>query len=364
MRKGVVVSVVILGLGAAGFMGYRHFGEQYAFAQSAPRADVPKPSAGPTAIAVEVARVQVSTVLDEIGAVGTLQADESVVIAPEIDGRVAAILLEEGAKVEAGQVLVRLDDAILRAELAQAQSNLTLAQANYDRANTLFQQRTGTQRARDEAVAALQSARASFELARTRLDKTTIRAPFSGVLGFRSVGPGHYLSQGEQLVMLQSLDPLKVDFRVPETRLSEIRTGQPVKVTVDALPGREFTGEIYATDPQVDVNGRAIRLRAKIPNGKGELRPGLFARVTVVSERRENSLLVPEGALVPQGAERYVYRVVDGKAAMVKVRIGQRQAGQVEVLEGLRPDDVVVTAGQQRLRNGVAVEIVNPDARV
>lgn len=363
MRKVALGLALVVGLGVAGTLGYRHLDGSLAFAQPA-AGDQSRPKPAAPRAAVEVARVRAATVVEEIGAVGTLQANESVVIAPEIEGRIAAILLDEGARVEAGQPLVRLDDAILRAELAQAQANLTLSQANYERADTLFQQRTGTQRARDEAVAALQSARASVELARTRLEKTTIRAPFSGVLGLRSVSPGEFVARGQAMVTLQSLDPLKVDFRVPETQLSEIRAGQSIKVTVDALPGREFSGEIYAVDPQIDVNGRAIHIRARIPNADGELRPGLFARVTVASARRENALMVPEGAIVPQGDRRIVYRVADGKAAAVPVRIGQRRAGEVEVLEGLRLDDVVVTAGQQRLRDGQPVEIVNPGAGV
>jgi membrane fusion protein (multidrug efflux system) len=363
MNKGALALIGVAALGIAGAVGYRQFGDHPAFAQGT------APAAGPKAparagIAVEVAPVRLATVVEEIGAVGTLQANESVVIAPEIDGRISQILIEEGRKVEVGQPLVRFDDAILRGEQAQEQANLTLAQANFERADTLFQQRSGTQRARDEALAALQSARASADLARTRLEKATIRAPFTGVLGLRSVGPGEFVARGEPLVTIQSLDPLKVDFRVPETLLTAVRTGQAIKVTADALPGREFKGEIYAIDPQVDVNGRAIRLRARIPNPDDELRPGLFVRVTVAGERRENAVLVPEGAIVPQGDRRLVYRVADGKVAAVPVRIGQRRAGAVEVLEGLAEGDTVVTAGQQRLRDGQAVEIVNSAPRV
>lgn len=362
MKKGAIAVLIVAGLGAAGAAGYWRLSEHPAFAQSAPAA---KPAM--RGVAVEVGQVKSSTVLEEIAAVGTLQANEYVVIAPEVDGRIASIPFEEGMPVKAGEPLVLLDDAILRGELAQAQANLTLAQANFERADTLYQQRSGTLRARDETLAALQSARASAELARTRLEKATIRAPFDGVLGLRSVGPGGYVNRGEALVTLQSLDPLKVDFRVPETSLTAIRVGQTVTVAVDALSGRSFTGEIYAADPQVDVNGRAIRLRARIPNSDQELRPGLFARVSVAVAKRHDAPVVAEGAIVPQGDRRFVYRVANGRASLVEVKLGQRRAGEVEVLDGLSAGDTVVTAGQQRLRDGAAVEIVNaenPDARV
>lgn len=362
MKKGAIAVLIVAALGAAGVAGYWRINDHPALAQTAPGS---KPA--PRAVAVEVGQVRSATVVEEVAAVGTLQANEYVVIAPEIDGRIASIPFEEGTPVKAGEPLVLLDDAILRGELAQARADLTLAQANFERADTLYQQRSGTLRARDETLAALQSARASAQLAQTRLDKTTVRAPFDGVLGLRSVGPGGYVNRGEALVTLQSLDPLKVDFRVPETSLTAIRVGQTVTVTVDALPGRTFTGEIYAADPQVDVNGRAIRLRARIPNGDGELRPGLFARVTVTVAKRADAALVAEGAIVPQGDRRFVYRVADGRASRVEVKLGQRRAGEVEVLDGLVVGDTVVTAGQQRLRDGQPVEIVKadqPDARV
>jgi membrane fusion protein (multidrug efflux system) len=360
IRKSIVATALLLGVAAGGVATWQHFGNHQAQAQS-----VPPGAGGPSrGAAVEVAKVRTATVRDEIGAVGTLQPDEFVTISPEIEGRIAEILLDEGTRVEAGQPLVKLDDAIYRAELAQAQADLTLARSNYERADTLARQRSGTQRARDEALAALQSAEASFELARTRLDKATIRAPFSGVLGLRSVSPGEFVERGAALVTLQSLDPLKVDFRVPETFLTAVRTGQQVAITVDALGGQAFAGEIYAADPQLDVEGRAIRLRARIPNPGGELRPGLFARVTITAEERESALLVPESAIVPQGGRRFVYRVDGDKVARVEVRLGKRQAGEVEVIEGLRLGDVVVTAGQQRLREGAAVEVVGPPAEV
>ena len=357
MKRTHFFGFLLAGSLALGGGGYWFLGSVQAQPQPAGQAAKPPPRA-----AVETAKVRAGTVTVSIDALGTLQSRESVVLSPEIDGVVSEILFEEGTPVKAGDLLVRLDDAILKAELDQAKAQLTLAQANFERADTLVRQSSGTLRARDEALAALQSARASVSLAQTQLDKTAVRAPFSGVLGLRSVSRGEYVSRGESLISLQTIDPLRVEFRVPETFLSSVKTGQTVELTADALPGRRFSGQISAIAPQVDVNGRAIQIRANVPNTDGTLRPGLFARVTIAAASRENALLVPEGAIVPEGETRFVYRVKDGKAVRGPVKLGQRRTGEVEVLEGLALGEEVVTAGQQRLRNGVAVEVVNERA--
>jgi membrane fusion protein (multidrug efflux system) len=215
-----------------------------------------------------------------------------------------------------------------------------------------------TQRALDEARAALQAAQADIELAQARLQKATLKAPLSGIVGLRSVSVGAYVTPGERIVELADVDPVKVDFRVQELALSELRRGQPIRVTVDALPGKAFDGEIDAIDPIVDVAGRAIRLRARIPNPRGELSPGLFARVQIVVERREGALLVPESAVFAEGTGRFVYRVREGRAALTAVELGQRRPGQVEIRKGLGRDDVVVTAGHQQLRDGTPVDVL------
>jgi membrane fusion protein (multidrug efflux system) len=315
------------------------------------------------AVAVEAAPVAVDTVLGAIHAVGTLLPNESVVISPEMAGRIARLPFAEGEKVEAGRTLVELDVAVLRAELDKAQSDLTLAAANRERATTLAEQGTGTLRARDESIAAYQEAQANLALAEARLAKMTITAPFAGVVGVRAVSVGAYVNPGDRIVELADLDPIKVDFRVPGLTLPNLRTGQTIQVTVDALPGEIFSGEVYVIDPIVDVNGRAVRLRARIQNPGGKLSPGLFARVQIVVERRENAMLIPESAVFAEGQTRYVYRVVDGRAVQTKVELGQRRPGQVEVRRGLDPDSVVVTAGHQQIRNGRRVTIVKAGAK-
>jgi membrane fusion protein, multidrug efflux system len=316
----------------------------------------------PRAVTVEAARVIVGTVVENLQAVGTLRPNEAVTLAPEIAGRVVRIGFREGQTVKAGDVLVELDASILKAERAKARSDLTLAQANHKRAITLAGQGMGTVRARDEALGALRAAEADLALAEARLQKTTLTAPLTGVVGLRSISVGAYVAPGERIVELADIDPIKLDFRVPELALSSVRQGQTVRVTLDALPGKVFEGEIYAIDPIVDVTGRAIRLRARIPNPKNELSAGLFARVQLVVERRENALLVPESAIFARDQKQFVYRIVDGRAVRTSVELGQRRPGQVEIRSGLDAGDVVVTAGQQQVRDGALVHVARAGA--
>lgn len=354
-----VLAVAALALGGAGWLYLEH-GAGAPPAGNANAAPPPATAGERKPVVVEAEPVASDTVIENIRAVGSLEPNETVIVSPEIAGRIEKIHFREGDTVQAGDVLVELDSAILQAELAKARSDLVLAEANRRRAETLGRQGTGTLRARDEAVAAHQAALAELALAEARLGKTRITAPFSGVLGLRAVSPGAFVTPGDRLVALAEIDPIKVDFRVPELVLTSLRTGQPIEVTVDALPGRVFRGEIYAIDPLVDPAGRAVRLRARIPNPDRALVPGLFARVQIVVDRRENAVLVPESAVFAEGSQRYVYRVADGRAVLTPVELGQRRPGQVEVMSGLAPGAIVVTAGHQQLRDGNPVELTGP----
>lgn len=311
-------------------------------------------------IAVEAVPVSIDTVIEDIRAVGTLGPNESVVISSEISGRIARIGFREGEAVKAGDVLIELDDAILKAELDKVRSDLSLARANRERALTLANQGSGTQRARDEAEAAYQAQQANLALAEARLEKAALTAPLSGIVGLRNVSVGAYVVPGQRIVELSDVDTLKVDFRVPELNASQIRVGQKILISADAVPGATFEGNIYAIDPIVDINGRAIRLRAQVPNPDGRLSPGFFTRIRIVIDQRQNAMLVPESAIIPLDGKIMVYRVVNGRAVQTEVVIGQRLPGLVEIRRGLSANDTVVSAGQQRLRNGVAVQIVAP----
>lgn len=349
-RNGIIAGLVIVAAAAASY----HY-------WSAPGAAVVDRSGGPPAfppVTVEAVSVTVGPLTETIQAVGSLQSNESVILRSEVAGRIVKIPFEEGAKVRRGDVLVELDATTWRAELTQAEANLRLSEANFERAQSLLARGAGTARANDEARAKLQSDRATVQLMRARLEKATIVAPFDGRLGLRSVSVGALVGPADRLVNLESTDPLKVDFRLPEVVLQKVAAGQRVSIAVDALPGRTFQGEIYAIDPLVDIAGRAIRLRARVPNPDDALAPGLFARIAVAVDVREDTITVPEAAIVARDRERYVYRVENGRAILTKVELGVRRTGSVEVVRGLAPGAVVVVAGQLKLRDGSAVDII------
>ena len=320
-------------------------------------------AAGAMAVPVEAAPVQVGPIQRRLTAVGSLRSNESVIIRPEIAGRIAEFKFQEGQQIEQGQPLVVLDDTIYKAELEQVQASLELSQANYDRAVDLLKRNAGTTKARDEAIAQLRADQASLELAKARLDKTVIKAPFDGVVGLRKVSVGDFVDVGDDMVNLEQIDPLKVDFRVAEVYVGAVKPGQQLQLGVDAFAGEQFSGEVYAIDPLINESGRSILLRARLPNRDGRLRPGLFARISLVLNERDDAIQVPEQALVPQGQDQFVFKVVDGKAALTKVQVGIRRDGMAEILEGLGPDDQVVTAGQLKIRDGAAIKPV-PKAEV
>ncbi|MCC7251641.1 efflux RND transporter periplasmic adaptor subunit [Hyphomicrobium sp.] len=309
-------------------------------------------------VAVEAATAVSTTSTQDLRAIGTLQSDESVQITSEIAGRITAIPLFEGAPVVAGGVMVQLDDALAKAEVADAQARFNLAQGNLGRANSLARSGNVTERARDEASTTAETTRAALELAKVRLSKHTIRAPFSGTAGIRKVSPGAYVEAGQAIVNLEKIDTLKIDFKLPELFLSQVKNGQTVEITVDALPGRTFTGTIYAIDPHIDVNGRALNIRARLENPELILRPGLFARIRVKGQVKRNVLVIPEAAIVPRGEDKIVYLIRNGQAIEAKVTLGSRYKGLVEVLDGLGEEAMVVTAGQQKLKDGSPVEVV------
>ncbi|AEC22117.1 RND efflux membrane fusion protein [Pusillimonas sp. T7-7] len=346
--------VLVLGLviGAAGVRWY----EGYAAAPS-PAANTPAaaPAEANKAIAVEVATVKQISLARGVSAVGTLRSENSVMLRPEITGRIVQINFQEGGKVSKGQLLVRLDDSVAKAQLQQAQANLSLASSQYRRAQELTKQGFISKQARDESASQLKVQQAAAALAKAQLEKTAILAPFDGLIGLRNVSVGDYVSPGIDLVPIESVDPLKVDFRIPEQFLGQVQVGAKLLLSFDALPGQQREGEVGAISPLVDVGGRSILLRALVPNSDDTLRPGMFARVRLQFADAQG-LVVPETALVPAGEEQYVYRVENGHAKRVVIKVGERRDGRVEVLEGLQAHDQVLTTGLQKVRDGDPVQ--------
>ncbi len=311
-------------------------------------------------VPVEGGPVKIGAVQRVVQAVGTLKSNESVILKPEVPGIVAMVTGSEGQMVAKGTLLVRLDDRILQAELEQVSARVELSRQNLERAEDLAKKGAGTDRALDEARASHRLNSAALNLARARLDQTRISAPFDGVLGLRHISQGDYLTPGAPAISIDAIDSVKVDFRVPEIYLADLHPGQSIDIHVDAIPGMAFTGRINAIDPVIDINGRSIAVRAAVPNTDGILRPGLFARVDVILERRDKVILVPEQTLVLNGGKKYVVKVENGRALRVEVATGLRQGADVEVVSGLAPGDLVIVSGQAKVRDGDAVDLPAP----
>ena len=357
MKKAVLLAAVAAGLAAGAALGV--FVPRWLAPGASPTVQATaKPAAAPAApVRVEVASVKEIPFARGLSAVGSLRSDESVVLRPEVVGRIQAIEFKEGQPVARGQVLIRLDDSVPRAELAQARANLTLAQSHYRRAVELQGKGFVSQQARDESASTLKVQEAAVALAQARLDKMTISAPFAGIVGLRSVSVGDYVNQGQDLAPLEAIDPLKVDFRVPEMYLSKVGVGQQLTLRLDALPGQERQGMVYAVSPLIDAGGRSILLRATVANKDAVLRPGMFARVQLLFNQ-DKALVAPEAALSPSGETQYVYRIKDGRAERREVTIGERREGRVEILTGVAVGDKLVVAGMQRVTDGATVDVV------
>ncbi len=352
----VIVITLVTGLIAGYYVSQKQPFEAFLPQRNSQTSSAPASPPRQIPVAVEAVEVSYRPFARRLSAVGSLVSEESVMVRPEIAGRVVEIGFTEGQRVKQGQLLFRLDDDVLRAELKQAEANLGLAQTKYKRAEELQRRGFLSQQARDEARNDLQVQQANVALARARLDKSRIVAPFDGEIGLRYVSVGDYVSAGQDLVTLQATNRLKADFRIPEIYLGQINIGQKLEVLVDAIPGRVWSGTVTAISPLVDVAGRALVMRAIIENAENILRPGLFARVNVLLDESD-ALMIPETALAPRGNQQFVLRVENDRVREVAVEIGQRRQGMVEVIAGLQPGDKVVTAGLQKVTDGALVAV-------
>jgi membrane fusion protein (multidrug efflux system) len=315
---------------------------------------------------VEVAKVDSMTLVDETQAVGSLRSRQGVMLRPEVGGRVKQIFFNDGQRVRKGQLMVQFDDQLPQAQLAQARAELSITEANHKRNQDLVAQNFISQRSLDESSAALEVSRAKLSLAQATLQRLQVLAPFDGITGLKQINVGDYLKDGADMVNVEDIDAVLLDFRLPERFQAKIRAGQKAQLTVDALPGRPFSAIIQAVDPLIDANGRSVGVRGCIDNRQQQLRPGMFARVNAVFGSRENALVIPEEAIIPQGGRTFVVKIVAGDKPDVKVservvvKVGLRLPGKVEILEGLSAGDTVVTAGHQRLqKDGTVVRVVD-----
>ncbi|MCE9613519.1 MAG: efflux RND transporter periplasmic adaptor subunit [Lentisphaerae bacterium] len=293
---------------------------------------------------------------ETIALVATLLPNERIQVKSEADGTVAQVNFDEGQPVTNGQLLVKLDTRKLDAAVAEAEANFQLAETNRQRAESMLQNHTISQQEFDQATATFQARRALLDLMRQQQREAAIVAPFSGIAGARQVSPGQVVSRDVVLTTLVDIDPVKVEFRVPERFLGELRVGQSIAFRVPAYPGEEFRGEVYFIDPQVDLDTRTVLVKARQPNTDGRLRPGMFGNLDLILQVKGDAVVVPERALVAEGDATFVFTVdADKKAQRVAVTVGTRQPSQVEIVAGLQGGETVIVEGLQKVQPGVPV---------
>ncbi len=326
-------------------------------------------SARAPAPVVEVASPQTDTVIERIEAVGTARANESIVIAAKQTGNIARINFQEGQSVKAGTVLIELesreraaDTEAARAEIQQARAVADEIRQQLDRTRALRATGNAPEARVDQLESQLRAAEgrirqneSRLRAADARFDEYRITAPFDGKLGLRQVSPGALVQPGTQITTLDDVRTIKIDFSVPEQYLGQLKLGLSVIAVTPAFPGREFTGEVSAIDTRIDPTTRAVRLNAAFDNSDGSLKPGMFLTVALAVATRQNSIVVPEDALVAEGARQFLYIVVDGKAIRREVKLGMRMRGRVEILDGIAVGDTLVVRGLQRVRNNLPV---------
>ena len=323
-------------------------------------------SAGGKPPTVEVARVEVTQLTDDTRAVGSLRSRRGVVLRPEVSGRITELNFTDGQRVRKGQVLVQFDDQLQQAQVQQSQAELSIAQANQKRNQELVSQNFISQRSLDESAANLQVAQAKLALSKATASRLKIIAPFDGIAGIRQVNVGDYLKDGSDIVNIEDIDAIYVDFRLPERFQSKVKRGQIATLDIDALPGQSYTAQIQAIDPLIDANGRSVGIRGCLDNRWLQLRPGMFARVNTVFGVKNDALVIPEEAIVPHGGKQFVIKLLKGATEQtritqrVEVKVGLRSPGKVEILQGLEADDTVIKTGQQRVqKDGTVVTVVD-----
>ena len=346
----IVFVMILLAAVFGGIFGWKqHMATEMAAAQGG----------GPPPAVIAAATVEQETWQPYLQVVGSLSAVAGIEVTAEVGGIIRAIHFQSGEAVSAGDLLLELDDDTDEAALKGLLAERSLAQLKYDRLARLVRDKSVSKSDFDEARATLDSADAQAAAQQALIEKKRIRAPFDGRLGIRRVDLGEYLTPGAAIVPLEKLDPIYVDFALPERELARVETGQGIKIRVQAYPGEAFVGEIVAIDPGIQVGSRSFRVRGQLGNTDNRLRPGMFADVRVNLPQNAPVLTIPDTAIsfAPYGDSVFVIEEKDGASSVSRRQIetGQTRAGRVAVTRGLAAGERVVSAGHNKLRNGQAV---------
>lgn len=344
--KKLILFIILIGLAIGGYIIWTY-------------STKPKPNLQPMAIKVLTYTVIPNKLAEKLNSVGTLEANESTLIRAEVTGKVSKINFKEGQPTKIGDPILKIDDAIYIEAVNRAQAEFDLATLTFDR--NLQLQKTGAValQAKDEAESSVRTSEADLEMAKIRLAKTEIVAPFDGIIGLSPISIGDYLNIGDPIVNIAAINPLKMQFSLPQKYFSDLKENSSIILTVDALPEKKFEGKIYAINPIIDIETRNISVKALIPNDNHYLRPGMFGYVNLDISENPEALMIPEEAIIPSSEKITVMKVVDGKAKTTKIKLGIRQNGMAEVIEGLQSGDVVISAGNFKVKEGTPIEPIS-----
>jgi membrane fusion protein (multidrug efflux system) len=308
-------------------------------------------------VAVIAAVAKAERLVSQINALGTARANEAVEITSKVSNTVTAVRFSDGQRVQRGQVLVELDSAQARADLAAAPAASAESASQVKRSRELIASRVISESQFEQLEATMKANEARVAAARSHVDDTVVRAPFNGRVGLRRVSVGSLVNPGTTITTLDDLSVIKVDFAVPENFLAGLRDGLKVKASAAAFPGRDFTGTVTGVDSRVDPVSRSVTVRAAVPNADLALKPGMFLNVSLARDEHD-ALMVPEAALVPEQSRQFLFVIEDGRATRREVRIGGRQPGRVEIVSGLKIGEQVIVEGTQKVRDGGEVRVI------
>ncbi len=318
-------------------------------------------ASGPITVQAVVVKARRQAVSETLPLIGTISANEMVDIKPETDGIIQEIRYEEGQRVEKGQLLVLLDDSKPATSLAEAEANFQLSKATFGRSKELRKDGLVSQQEFDQVAATFAVNQAGLDRKRRELRDTRILAPFGGVMGSRQISPGQVVNRTTTLGSLVDLDSVKVEVEIPEKYLGQIQIGQNLTFTVAAYPKQEFPGHLYFIAPQISESLRTAGVKARIANPNHLLRPGMFASLTLTLTLRESALVIPDAAIINNGDVSMVFVVGrDELASRRTVKIGERLAGKVEILDGLKEGEDVIVEGHQKVVAGAKIKRGNP----
>lgn len=317
-------------------------------------------NSGNKPLSVDVHVVEPRVFENKIFTTGTLMANEEIELRSEISGKIVELGLEEGKSVNAGEVLIKINDSELQAQLQQAEYRLSLAELREQRQKQLLEKGGISQEQYDATLNELNVLKAEADLIKAQIDKTEILAPFDGVVGLRYVSNGSYISPTTQIAMLQSINPIKLEFSIPERYAGIVEAGDRVVFNVQGQD-QDFKASIYAIEPRINTQTRTLRMRALADNTEGKLFPGGFANIELILEEIENALMIPTISVIPELDGQKIFIVSNGEVEERKVATGIRTESDIQIVEGLAPGDSVLTTGLLQVRPGMPVTIDRVD---